>query len=432
MRVKTGKSVSRLLWLWAFLLLLILKEAFPKPAYAFLSSLDSCAAQPACASAISSEVAPAVAAPTGAGFGASTLSTTTATGTTSTFVKAVADAVILATAAEAAQGDASWHYWGQGINTRAQSKAMSRYCAPRPRPVICGGLFTVKIDPSRVGGSGIFTNLRDFEMAVFYGDGKVHFHYQDSDGRWFWSVSDTSILEVIPQNPTPWKDWSQEERSIAVAALKDSDWQDLISSMPEGGRLKPGDKVNAPINIIPGQQVDDPNTPVDERLPTKISGSYTNPDPDPNSPPPEPEPEPEPDADGGGAMEGGGYTSDRGSSAYSSLVNELRSSGINFTEANIVYIGRDQTGKIVWLETGNDTAGLQHIVKNHKSEFEANGILENQIPDVVMRAVTTGRIVGYQSPTRPLYEVTFNGKTQHIAVTVSSNGFIVGANPNPQ
>lgn len=204
--------------------------------------------------------------------------------------------------------------------------------------------------------------------------------------------------------------------------------------MPVGGKLNPGNKVNAPTNIISGQPEDDPNTPEDERLPTKASGSYTSPDPDPNSPPPSPEPEPEPDADGGGAMEGGGYTSDRGTSAYSSLVNELRSSGIRFTEANIVYIGRDQTGKIVWLETGNNTAGLQHILNEHKTDFENVGISENQIPDAVMRAVTTGRIVGYQGTGqgRPIYEITFNGQTQYIAVTVGSNGFIVGANPNPQ
>lgn len=58
--------------------------------------------------------------------------------------------------------------------------------------------------------------------------------------------------------------------------------------------------------------------------------------------------------------------------------------------------------------------------------------MENQIPEVVIAAVTTGKIVGYQTLTRVIYEVTFNGKTQHIAVTVSVNGYIVGANPNPQ
>lgn len=83
MRVKTRKAVSKLLGIWIFFLLLIFKGAFPKPAYAFLSSVDSCLAQPECAAAISSELAPSIAAPTGAGVSASTLSTTTAGATTS-------------------------------------------------------------------------------------------------------------------------------------------------------------------------------------------------------------------------------------------------------------------------------------------------------------------------------------------------------------
>ncbi|MEH2288866.1 YwqJ-related putative deaminase [Nostoc sp.] len=47
--------------------------------------------------------------------------------------------------------------------------------------------------------------------------------------------------------------------------------------MPEGGRLNPGDKVNAPTVIIPGQAEDDPNTPADERLLKKQPGFFTNP-----------------------------------------------------------------------------------------------------------------------------------------------------------
>ena len=38
--------------------------------------------------------------------------------------------------------------------------------------------------------------------------------------------------------------------------------------------------------------------------------------------------------------------------------------------------------------------------------------------------------VGYQGSgkRRPIYETTINGKTERLAVTVGSNGFIVGAN----
>ena len=91
-----------------------------------------------------------------------------------------------------------------------------------------------------------------------------------------------------------------------------------------------------------------------------------------NPPEPSPEREPSPSSETSGDV---GYTNDRESPLYSDFINELISNGTKFTAENIVYIGKDQTGKVVWLEVGNDKAGLQHIVKNHKSEFEDNGIL---------------------------------------------------------
>jgi len=44
-----------------------------------------------------------------------------------------------------------------------------------------------------------------------------------------------------------------------------------------------------------------------------------------------------------------------------------------------------------------------------------------------MEAVINGKQVGMQG-TRPIYQVTFNGVQQNVAVTVSNNGYVVGAN----
>lgn len=48
-----------------------------------------------------------------------------------------------------------------------------------------------------------------------------------------------------------------------------------------------------------------------------------------------------------------------------------------------------------------------------------------------MAAVTTGTFLMYQGTVQPryVYEVIFNGQRQYIAVSVSDNGYIVGANP---
>jgi len=114
------------------------------------------------------------------------------------------------------------------------------------------------------------------------------------------------------------------------------------------------------------------------------------------------------------------------------LVAELKQAGIKHTPEDIVWITKLPDGKIVFLETGNAKAGLQHILEDHTVDFANKGILADQIPDAVLTAVTNGTIVGYQgtgNQPRPIYQVNFQNKTLYIAVTVSKNGFIVGANP---
>lgn len=67
-----------------------------------------------------------------------------------------------------------------------------------------------------------------------------------------------------------------------------------------------------------------------------------------------------------------------------------------FTPENIVSTARSQNGQVVFLETGNSKAGLRHIVEGHGSQFAQMGVSESQIPEVVMKALSEGRVVAYQ------------------------------------
>jgi hypothetical protein len=118
--------------------------------------------------------------------------------------------------------------------------------------------------------------------------------------------------------------------------------------------------------------------------------------------------------------------------AETELIAELETSGVKFSRQDLISIARDATGRVVFLEEGNSAAGLQHILEGHEQDFAANGISAAEIPDAVMAAVTRGSIIGYEGEGvgRPIYEVIFNGQVRRIAVTVGSNGFIVGANPS--
>ena len=83
------------------------------------------------------------------------------------------------------------------------------------------------------------------------------------------------------------------------------------------------------------------------------------------------------------------------------------------------------------METGDAKSGLQHIIDEHGHEFNGKGISNDDIPNYVLEAVHQGNIVGTQGKRNPrtIYEFIYNGERQRIAVQVSNNGYIVGANP---
>ncbi|WP_257204961.1 hypothetical protein [Shouchella clausii] len=125
-------------------------------------------------------------------------------------------------------------------------------------------------------------------------------------------------------------------------------------------------------------------------------------------------------------------TGGKGNSKWKSaeLLDELESSGIKYNPDEVMAITKTANGKLVWLEKGNSNAGFEHVMR-HADEFAVKGIKSNEIPDLLMEALTKGKVVGTQGRrnSRPIYEVVFNGQKQRVAITVGNNGFIVGANP---
>ena len=116
------------------------------------------------------------------------------------------------------------------------------------------------------------------------------------------------------------------------------------------------------------------------------------------------------------------------------LIEEVQANGDKINPSDVIGIMKKEDGKIVWLEKGhlgNNPSGLAHILDAHETNFNDKGIKTSDIPDFVLTAVSKGKIVGYQGKGngRPIYEVEYNGETHLVAVTVGSNGYIVGANP---
>ena len=122
------------------------------------------------------------------------------------------------------------------------------------------------------------------------------------------------------------------------------------------------------------------------------------------------------------------------SGAGRSLIAEVQAHGDKISPYDVIGIAKDKNGKIIWLEKGTlegKPSGLKHILDAHSDDFHSKGIATADISDFVLTAVTKGNIIGYQGKGtgRPIYKVTYNGKEYKVAVTVGSNGYIVGANP---
>jgi hypothetical protein len=105
----------------------------------------------------------------------------------------------------------------------------------------------------------------------------------------------------------------------------------------------------------------------------------------------------------------------------------LDATGEKYTSSAVIAITKDRNDKIMWLETGNETAGFEHIL-DHEIQFFNKGLSKEELPNYIMTAASQGRIVGMQGP-KPIYEFLYRGSTHRIALGVSDNGFIIAANP---
>lgn len=131
---------------------------------------------------------------------------------------------------------------------------------------------------------------------------------------------------------------------------------------------------------------------------------------------------------GGGNF--GGFKNTKGSLKPEHLLNELRQSGVKFTEKEVIMITKAKKNELVWLEKGNKRKGLEHILLRHEKDLERKfGLKKEEIPGFVKDVFTNGTEVssklkngGYQK------EYLYKGK--HIIISgVGTNGFIVSIYP---
>jgi len=111
------------------------------------------------------------------------------------------------------------------------------------------------------------------------------------------------------------------------------------------------------------------------------------------------------------------------------LIAELVRQGIKHTPENIIFIVRNNESKILFLEQGNSKAGLQHIIEVHGADFVNQGIALKEIADFLKAAIQQNKVQGTQGRSRTIFKVNFKNTVYYVAIDISVNGFIVGANP---
>ena len=107
----------------------------------------------------------------------------------------------------------------------------------------------------------------------------------------------------------------------------------------------------------------------------------------------------------------------------------------------MVFITRDKTGQIIWLENGNSSAGLKHILDGkdgspgHAKDFEkAFGVKRNDVGSYLKKVIQNGTVISNKVVSigsgKQGYERVYEYKGNYYTMTgIGTNGFIVSAYP---
>lgn len=126
----------------------------------------------------------------------------------------------------------------------------------------------------------------------------------------------------------------------------------------------------------------------------------------------------------------GGFKNTKGSLKPEHLMEELRNSGVKFTEEDVVMIAKQKNGELLWLEIGNKVAGLIHIEEGHSENLKsAFGVNKNSIPSFIKNVIEQGKIVSNVKKGKRITRIYDFGGKHYVLCALGTNGFIVSVYP---
>lgn len=109
------------------------------------------------------------------------------------------------------------------------------------------------------------------------------------------------------------------------------------------------------------------------------------------------------------------------------LMAELAQSGQKYTPDAVQMITKNADGKLMWLETGSSSAGLEHIMK-HSDDLAAKGVDVDNISAFIKNDLLTQNPIKTGSNAKGLYaDYIYNDQTFRLAY--GTNGYIVSLYP---
>jgi hypothetical protein len=106
------------------------------------------------------------------------------------------------------------------------------------------------------------------------------------------------------------------------------------------------------------------------------------------------------------------------------LMAELAGSGVKYTADDVLMVVRDTDGRLLWLEKGNEGAGLEHIINRHVDDFGRQSIAEEDIPQFIHDMIANHEpIKTGANQAGPYSEYLIDGREYRLVF--GTNGFIV-------
>ena len=124
------------------------------------------------------------------------------------------------------------------------------------------------------------------------------------------------------------------------------------------------------------------------------------------------------------------------------LLAEMEQAEVKFTRADLIFVTKDAIGQTIWLEQGNESAGLQHILDGnptthtggHAQDFlDSFGVQREDVPYFLYRVIKYGAVI--RDNKRQVGKIVqlekvyyYQGK-KYVLAAIGGNGFLVSAYP---